>query len=110
KEYKIGYLEQEPHLDETQTVREVVEQGVQHIVDVINAYEEVNLKLAEPMDNDEMMKVLDVQGELMDKMDHYNAWELDNTLETAMQSLRCPEGRTPVKVLSGGERRRVALC
>ncbi len=110
KDYKIGYLEQEPQLDESMTVRQVVEQGVQHIVDVINAYDAVNLKLAEPMDDDAMMKAIDLQGELMEKMDHYNAWELDHTLETAMQSLRCPEGDTPIKVLSGGERRRVALC
>nr|HPN70958.1 ATP-binding cassette domain-containing protein [Saprospiraceae bacterium] len=110
KEYKIGYLEQEPQLDETKTVREIVQQGVQHIVDVVNAYEAINLKLAEPMDDDEMMKAIDKQGELMEQMDHYNAWELDYHLETAMQSLRCPEGETSVKVLSGGERRRVALC
>jgi ATP-binding cassette ChvD family protein len=110
KDYKIGYLEQEPQLDDSMTVRQVVEQGVQHIVDVINAYDAVNLKLAEPMDDDAMMKAIDLQGELMEKMDHYNAWELDHTLETAMQSLRCPEGDTPIKVLSGGERRRVALC
>ena len=110
KEYKIGYLEQEPQLDETKTVREIVQQGVQHIVDVVNAYEAINLKLAEPMDDDEMMKAIDKQGELMEQMDHYNAWELDYHLETAMQSLRCPEGETSVRVLSGGERRRVALC
>ncbi|MBP7641691.1 MAG: energy-dependent translational throttle protein EttA [Saprospiraceae bacterium] len=110
KEYKIGYLEQEPQLDESKTVREIVQQGVQHIVDVVNAYEAINLKLAEPMDDDEMMKAIDKQGELMEQMDHYNAWELDYHLETAMQSLRCPEGETSVKVLSGGERRRVALC
>ena len=110
KEYKIGYLAQEPELDESKTVREVVEQGVQHIVDVVKAYDDINMKLAEPMDDDEMMKAIDKQGELMELMDHYNAWELDHTLETAMQSLRCPEGDTPVKVLSGGERRRVALC
>ncbi len=110
KEYKIGYLAQEPELDESKTVREVVEQGVQHIVDVVKAYDDINMKLAEPMDDDEMMKAIDKQGELMELMDHYNAWELDYTLETAMQSLRCPEGDTPVNVLSGGERRRVALC
>jgi energy-dependent translational throttle protein EttA len=110
KEYKIGYLQQEPELDETKTVREVVEQGVQHIVDIIKAYDDINLKLGEPMSDDEMMKAIDVQGELMEKMDHYNAWELDHKLETAMESLRCPLGDVEVKVLSGGERRRVALC
>jgi energy-dependent translational throttle protein EttA len=110
KDYKIGYLEQEPLLDESKTVREIVEQGVQHIVDIVKAYDDINLQLAEPMGDDAMMKAIDLQGELMEKMDHYNAWELDNTLETAMQSLRCPEGSTSIKVLSGGERRRVALC
>lgn len=110
KTYKIGYLEQEPTLDENLTVREEVEKGLSHIVDVINAYEAINLKLAEPMSDDEMMAAIDKQGELLEQMDHYNAWEFDNTLETAMQSLRCPEGDTSIKVLSGGERRRVALC
>lgn len=110
KTYKIGYLEQEPTLDENLTVREEVEKGLSHIVDVINAYEAINLKLAEPMGDDEMMAAIDKQGELLEQMDHYNAWEFDNTLETAMQSLRCPEGDTSIKVLSGGERRRVALC
>jgi energy-dependent translational throttle protein EttA len=110
KEYKIGYLEQEPQLDETKTVREVVETGVQHIVDIIKAYDEINLKLAEPMDDDEMMKTIEIQGDLAEKMDIYDAWELDHKLETAMESLRCPLGDTSIKVLSGGERRRVALC
>ena len=110
KEYKIGFLEQEPILDDTKTVRQIVEEGVQHIVDVVNAYEDINNKLCEPLSDDEMMKAIEVQGELMEKMDHYNAWELDHKLETAMESLRCPEGDAQVKVLSGGERRRVALC
>ncbi len=110
KEYKIGYLEQEPTLDESKTVKEIVEEGVKEVVDVIKAYDEINLKLSEPMDEDEMMKAIDVQAALMDKMDHFNAWELDHKLETAMESLRCPLGDTPIKVCSGGERRRVALC
>ena len=110
KEYKIGYLQQEPMLDETKTVREIVEEGVQHIVDVVKEYDAINLKFSEPMDDDEMNKTIEKQGELMEKMDHYNAWELDHKLETAMESLRCPLGETPVNVLSGGERRRVALC
>ncbi len=110
KDYKIGYLEQEPNLDETKTVRQIVEEGVQHIVDVINAYEDVNNKLCEPLDDDEMMKAIEVQGELMEKMDHYDAWNLDHKLETAMESLRCPEGDTAISVCSGGEKRRVALC
>lgn len=110
KEYKIGYLQQEPVLDENKTVREVVEEGVQHIVDVIKEYDAINLKFSEPMDDDEMNKTIEKQGELMELMDHYNAWELDHKLETAMESLRCPLSDTLVNVLSGGERRRVALC
>ncbi|MEM6963507.1 MAG: energy-dependent translational throttle protein EttA [Bacteroidota bacterium] len=110
KEYKIGYLAQEPELDESKTVKAVVQEGVQHIVDVVNAYEEVSAKLAEPMDEDAMMKLIEEQGELLDKMDHYNAWELDHTLEVAMDALRCPPDDASIAVLSGGERRRVALC
>jgi energy-dependent translational throttle protein EttA len=110
KDYKIGYLEQEPTLDESKTVKEIVGEGVQHIVDVIKAYEDINNKLCEPMDDDEMMKAIEVQGELMEKMDLYDAWNLDHKLETAMESLRCPEGETAISVCSGGEKRRVALC
>lgn len=108
--YKVGYLEQEPKLDETKTVKEIVQEGVQHIVDVLNEYEAVNLRLSEPIDDDEMMKLIEKQGELMEKIDAYDAWELDNRLEIAMDALRCPEGDTLIKPLSGGERRRVALC
>lgn len=108
--YKVGYLEQEPKLDETKTVKEIVQEGVQHIVDVLAEYEAVNLKLSEPIDEDEMMKLIEKQGELMEKIDAYNAWELDNRLEIAMDALRCPEGDSLIKPLSGGERRRVALC
>jgi energy-dependent translational throttle protein EttA len=110
KDYKIGYLSQEPILDESKTVRQVVEEGVQHIVDLQQEYDAINLRLAEPMDDEEMMKVIERQGELMEKLDHYNAWELDHRLEKAMDALRCPEGDSPIRVLSGGERRRVALC
>ena len=110
KDYKIGMLEQEPQLDEEKTVREVVEEAVSHITSIQKEYDEINLKLGEPMDNDEMIKVIERQGELLEQLDHYNAWELDHKLETAMDSLRTPEGNTPIKVLSGGERRRVALC
>ncbi len=108
--YRIGLLEQEPGLDEEKTVRQVVEEGVQPIVDMLNEYEAINLKLAEPMDDDEMMKVIERQGELMEKLDHHNAWELDNRLNTAMDALRCPPEDASIKVLSGGERRRVALA
>ncbi len=110
KDYKIGYLEQEPQLDDTKTVREIVGEGVQHIMDTIKAYEDVNNKLCEPLDDDEMMKAIEVQGELMEKMDHYDAWNIDHKLETAMESLRCPEGDVQINVCSGGEKRRVALC
>ena len=109
-DYKIGYLEQEPKLDETKTVREVVEEGVQDVVDLLKEYEEINLKFSEPMSDDEMNKLIEQQGELTEKLDHANAWELDHKLETAMESLRCPPSDQSVKVLSGGERRRVALC
>lgn len=110
KDYKIGYLEQEPTLDDNKTVRQIVEEGLQHIVDVIKAYEDVNNQLCEPLDDDAMMKAIELQGELMEKMDHYDAWNLDHKLETAMESLRCPEGETAINICSGGEKRRVALC
>lgn len=110
KAYKIGYLAQEPELDENKTVKEVVQEGVQHIVDVVNAYEEVSNKLAEPMDEDAMMKLIEQQGELLDQMDQLDGWNLDHTLEVAMDSLRLPPDDASVAVLSGGERRRVALC
>lgn len=110
KEYKIGYLAQEPILDESKTVKEIVQEGVQHIVDVVKAYEDICNKMAEPMSDDEMMKLVEKQGELLDQMDHLNGWDLDHTLEVAMEALRCPPDDAKVNVLSGGERRRVALC
>ncbi|MEL7220517.1 MAG: energy-dependent translational throttle protein EttA [Bacteroidota bacterium] len=108
--YKIGMLEQEPVLDETKTVREVVEEGVQEIVDLLKAYEAINEKFAEPMSDDEMNKLIEKQGEMMEQLDHHNAWELDNKVNTALESLRCPPDDAKVDVLSGGERRRVALA
>jgi ATP-binding cassette ChvD family protein len=108
--YTVGYLEQEPHLDDSKTVRQVVEEGVQEVVDPLKEYEEVNARFAEPMSDDEMNKLIERQGELTEKLDHMDAWNLDSKLERAMDALRCPDGDTPVKVLSGGERRRVALC
>ncbi|HZV69784.1 MAG TPA: energy-dependent translational throttle protein EttA [Saprospiraceae bacterium] len=108
-DYKIGLLEQEPVLDDTKTVRQIVEEGVQPIVDLLKEYEDLNMKLAEPMDDDLMMKLIERQGELMEKLDHFNAWELDYRLSTAMESLRCPPEDALIGVLSGGERRRVAL-
>ena len=108
--YSVGYLPQEPELDENLTVKEVVMQGVQKVADILAEYETVNQKFAEPMEADEMDKLIERQGELTDLIEQYDAWELDSKLERAMDALRCPESDTPIKVLSGGERRRVALC
>ncbi len=108
--YSVGYLPQEPKFDESLTVKDVVKQGVQEVVDILKEYEEVNMKFAEPMSDDEMNKLIERQGELTELIDQHDAWELDSKLDRAMDELRCPEGDTPVKNLSGGERRRVALC
>ena len=111
--YSVGYLEQEPHLDETKTVKEIVMEGVQETVDLLKEFEDINNKfgLPEVYENaDEMEKLMNRQAIIQDKIDAANAWELDNQLERAMDALRCPEGDTSIKVLSGGERRRVALC
>jgi ATP-binding cassette ChvD family protein len=111
KNYKIGYLEQEPQLDESKTVIESVKEGVKHITDLLEEFENINNKLADPdLDGDEMMKILDRQATVMEQLEQNDAWELDTKLEKAMDSLRCPDAETPVNVLSGGERRRVALC
>jgi len=111
--YTVGYLEQEPQLDENKTVREIVEEGVTAITDVIKEYEEINEKFGLPEyyeDADKMDKLMQRQGELQDQIDAIGGWELDTKLERAMDALRCPDSDTLVKVLSGGERRRVALC
>lgn len=108
--YTVGMLEQEPMLDETKTVRENVEEGVREVVALLKEYEEINARFAEPMSDDEMNKLIERQGALTELLDHHQAWELDSKLERAMDALRCPEPDTPVSVLSGGERRRVALC
>ncbi len=108
--YSVGYLEQEPKLDETKTVKEIVQEGTADIVALLKEYEDINYKFAEPMSDDEMNKLIERQGELTDQIDHANGWELDNKLEQAMDALRCPDGETPIAVCSGGERRRVALC
>ncbi|MEZ4515621.1 MAG: energy-dependent translational throttle protein EttA [Chloroflexota bacterium] len=107
--YTVGYLEQEPLLDETRTVREVVEEGVQEIVDALREFDEVNARFAEEMTPEEMDALIEKQGKLQDKLDHMDAWNLDSRLELAMDALRCPPGDRPVSTLSGGERRRVAL-
>ncbi|MFO7166521.1 MAG: energy-dependent translational throttle protein EttA [Chloroflexota bacterium] len=106
--YTVGYLEQEPQLDESKTVREIVEQGVQHIVDLLRRYDEVNERFSDP--DADMDALIAEQGEIQEQLDHLNAWDLDSRLELAMDALRCPPPDTPVRVLSGGERRRVALC
>jgi ATP-binding cassette ChvD family protein len=108
--FSVGMLEQEPHLDENKTVKEIVEEGVQDVVDMLKEYEEVNNRFMEPMSDDEMNKLIERQGQLTDLIEQHDAWELDTKLERAMDALRCPEGDTSVKILSGGERRRVALC
>ena len=108
--YTVGFLEQEPRLDETKTVRQIVEEGVQQTVDLLNEFNEINAKFAEPMSDDEMNKVIERQAEVQEKLDHLDAWDLDSRLEMAMDALRCPDGDTKVSVLSGGEKRRVALC
>lgn len=109
-DYKIGMLEQEPALDEQKTVRQIVEEGVQDVVDLLQAYEAINLKFSEPMSDEEMNQLIEKQGEMMEQLEHHNAWELDNRINTAMEALRCPPDDAPVSVLSGGERRRVALA
>lgn len=108
--HTVGFLEQEPQLDENKTVKQIVEEGVQEIADLLKSYEEINAKFSEPMDDDEMTKLLEQQGEVQEKMEAMGGWDLDSRLEMAMDALRCPPSETPVKVLSGGERRRVALC
>ncbi|MBQ1253300.1 MAG: energy-dependent translational throttle protein EttA [Alistipes sp.] len=108
--YSVGYLEQEPQLDDTKTVKEVVEEGCAATVALLKEYEDINMKLCEPMSDDEMNALIERQGELYEQIDHVNGWELDSVLERAMDALRCPDPEQSVKVLSGGERRRVALC
>jgi ATP-binding cassette ChvD family protein len=108
--YTVGILEQEPKLDPDKTVRQCVEEGVQQTVDLLHEYNKINESFANPMSDDEMNKLIARQGEVQEKLDHANAWELDSRLEMAMDALRCPPGDTVVKTLSGGEKRRVALC
>ena len=108
--YTIGLLEQEPQLDHSKTVKQIVEEGVQPVVDLLNEFNRISEKFAEPMSDEDMNKLIERQGEVQEKIDALNAWDLDSRLEMAMDALRCPPGDTPVKILSGGERRRVALC
>ena len=108
--YNTGYLSQEPELDDSKTVKQVVEEGAVEIVNLLKEYEDVNNKFAEPMDDVAMNKLIEKQGRLTEEIEQKGAWELDTKLEIAMDALRCPPGDTSVKNLSGGERRRVALC
>jgi ATP-binding cassette ChvD family protein len=108
--HTVGFLEQEPRLDETKTVRAIVEEGVQGTVALLNEFNTITEQFSEPMSDEEMNKLIERQGEVQEKLDALDAWDLDARLEMAMDALRCPPGDTPVKILSGGERRRVALC
>ena len=108
--YTVGYLEQEPQMDPDKTVLEVVQEGVQEVMDLLKEYEEVNLKFCEPMDDDQMNALIERQGELTEKIEHCGGWEIDAKLERAMDALQCPPPDALVANLSGGERRRVALC
>ena len=108
--YTVGYLEQEPQMDPQKTVREVVEEGVSEVMGLLKEYEEVNQKFCEPMSDDEMNDLIVRQGELTEKIDHVGGWDIDSKLEQAMDALQCPPDDALVSTLSGGERRRVALC
>ena len=108
--YTVGFLEQEPALDDSKTVRETVEEAVQATIDIMNEFNRINEKFAEPMSDEQMDRLIERQGTIQEKLDAADAWDLDSRLEMAMDALRCPEGEMPVKILSGGEKRRVALC
>ena len=108
--YSVGYLEQEPQMDPEKTVLEVVQEGVQEVMDILQEYNEISLKFMDPMDDDEMARLIGRQGELTEKIDHVDGWEIDAKLERAMDALQCPPSDQKIKELSGGERRRVALC
>ncbi len=108
--YTVGYLEQEPQLDPEKTVKEVVQEGVKEVVDLLKEFDDINMAFANPMSDDEMNKLIERQGEVQEKLDHLNAWELDNRLAKAMDALNCPPEDAKIGVLSGGEKRRVALC
>jgi ATP-binding cassette ChvD family protein len=110
KGYTIGFLEQEPLLNENRTVKEIVEEGIQEVVDLMKEFNEINEKFAQPMSDEEMEKLIHRQGEVQEKLDHMDAWDVDSRLSMAMDALRCPPGDTPIKILSGCEKRRVALC
>src|SRR5437867_8522685 len=108
--YTVGYLEQEHLIDDSRTVLEVVEEAVKQTVSLLKEFEQINARFGEEMSDDEMNALLERQGVVQEQLDHLDAWDLDSRLEMAMDALRCPPADTPVKLLSGGERRRVALC
>ena len=110
KDYSVGYLSQEPELDDTKTVKELVSEGAMPVMNLLREFEEVSNKMSEPMSDDAMEKLLNRMGELQEKIDAVDGWEIDNKLERAMDALMCPPSDTPIKICSGGERRRVALC
>src|SRR5215467_7149200 len=107
--FTIGFLEQEPQLDSSKTVRQIVEEGVQGVVDLLREFDEINSRLTVPMSDEEMAAVLEEQGTIQEKLDAAGAWDLDARLDMAMDALRCPPPETPASILSGGEKRRVAL-
>src|SRR5688500_4528566 len=108
--FTVGYLEQEPLIDDSRTVREVVEEAVQETMSLLKEFDDINAKFGEEMSDEEMSALLERQGEVQEKLDAQDAWDLDSRLEMAMDALRCPPPDTLIKLLSGGERRRVALC
>lgn len=108
--YKIGYLPQEPTFDENRTVREIVSEGVQSVMDLLKEFETISNRFSEPLSDDEMDKLLNKQGDLQEKIDAVDGWEIDSKLDRAMDALRCPDADALIKNCSGGERRRVALC
>ncbi|MDD3524865.1 MAG: ATP-binding cassette domain-containing protein, partial [Candidatus Cloacimonetes bacterium] len=110
KGYTIGYLEQDPKLDPSKTVLEIVQEAVHETIALLTRFEEINNRFMEDLDEDQMNSLLAEQGEVQDKLDAANAWDLDSRLELAMDALRCPPPDLPISVISGGEKRRVALC
>ena len=110
KGFTVGFLEQDPLVDSDKTVKEIVEQGVKDTVDLLNEYEQISAQFAEPMSDEQMEKLIEKQGQIQEKLDHLDAWDLDSKLNMAMDALRCPPEETKVDIISGGEKRRVALC
>jgi energy-dependent translational throttle protein EttA len=110
KGFSVGFLEQEPLVDSNKTVKEIVAQGVKESIDLLNQYEQISAQFAEPMSDDKMEKLIEKQGQIQEKLDHLEAWDLDSKLKMAMDALRCPPEDTKVEIISGGEKRRVALC